>query len=385
MHMWKTKAALYVALLGFACLAGGSLAPAQEEPDEDTLQFIIDFVKDADRETRSIGLQEIRDGRPAGEAATKRFAALLPELRPEAQAELLEALGDRGDVAARPAVLQMLDDKRQPAVRASALKSLGALGGAGDVPLLAGKAATGSSVEKGAARMSLVRLRGDDVNKAIVSALAEGEPGVRVELLGVLAARGAKETLPTVIASAEDSEASVRLAALSALRMLADESHVPRLVELLKAAQDDQLRRKTELALLAVCSRSGEACADGIAAGLADADVPSRVALLHGLARAGGAKALEEIVARLEDDDPAVRDQAVRMLSIWPNADALEPLRAIASSGDSLRHRVLAIRGLVRLASPQGEKPADLKILAEAMAVAKRTQEKRLVVGALGG
>ena len=389
MRIWKTKAAvclalLGLALLGFVCLAGSLSARAQEEVDEDTLQMIIDFVKDEGRETRALGLEEIREGRPEGEAATKRFAALLPELPPEAQAGLLEALGDRGDLAARPAVLGMLDDK-QEVVRAAAVKALGVLGGAADVPLLAGKAATGSRVERGAARMSLVRLRGEDVNQAIVSALAKGEPGVRVELLGVLAARGAKETLPTVIAGAEDREDSVRLAALGALRFLADQRQVVTLVRLLKAARDDKQRHTAELALLAVCSRSGEACAEGIVAGLADADVASRVVLLHGLARAGGPKALEAIVGRLKDGDQAVRDEAVRMLSIWADPAAVEHLSAIAKEGESLRHQVLAIRGLVRLASPQGEKPADLEILAEAMSLAQRPQEKRLVLGVLGG
>jgi HEAT repeat protein len=378
----KARVAAWL-LLGLACTLCSSTSPAQEESDDPVIQMVVELLGDADRDMRAVGLEQVREGVP-GEAATKKFAGLLPGLALDGRASLLEALGDRGDAAARPAVLQMLDDKEE-AVRAASLKALGALGGAADVPLLAEKAATGSKVERGAARLSLVRLRGEDVNQAIVAAVAKGEPGVRAELLGVLAARGARDTLPTVIAGAEDPDGSVRLAALGALRFLADESHVAALVKLLRAAGDDQQRRKTELALLAVCSRRGEACTDGIVAGLTDADVPARVALLHALARAGGAKALETIVAGVSDQDRAVRDEAVRMLSIWPDAGALEHLRVIALGSDDLRHQVLAIRGLVRLASPQGEKPADLKILAEAMSLAKRPQEKRLVLGVLGG
>jgi len=377
----KTKAAAW--LLGLACVLCSSASSAQEKPDDALIQMVVELLSDADRDMRAVGLQQVREEMP-GEAATNRFAALLSKLKPGAQADLLEALGDRGDAAARPAVLKMLDVKEEP-VRAAAVKAVGALGGAADVALLAGKAATGSKLERGAARLSLVRLRGQEVNQAIVSVMKEGGPNVRVELLGVLAARGAKETLPTVIASAEGSEALVRLAALGALRYLADEGHVATIIEILKAAKDDQSRRKAELALLVVCSRGGQACADAIIAGLADADVPSRVVLLRALARAGGTKALDEVLAHLEDDDQAVRDEAVRMLSIWPDPAAAVHLRAIAEKGQSLRHRVLAIRGLVRLASPQEEKPADLQILAEAMSVAKRPEEKRLVLGVLGG
>jgi HEAT repeat protein len=369
--------------IGLACGLCSSMSPAQQDSEDPLIQMVVDLLVDADRDMRALGFQQVREEVP-GEAATKRFVALLPKLPPDGQAGLLEALGDRGDAAARPAALEMLNAPPE-AVRAAALKALGALGTAADVPVLANKAATGSKLEKGAARLSLVRLRGEQVNQAIVSTMAEGEPNTRAELLGVLAARGAKETIPTVTACAEDPEASVRLAALGALRFLADESHVATLVKILKAAKDPQERRKAELALLAVCSRSGWPAADAILAGLADADVPAQVALLHALARAGGPKALAEVIARLKDNDQAVRDEAVRMLSIWPDPAVADHLRALAQKGESLRWRVLAIRGLVRLASPQAEKPADLKTLAEVMRLAERRQEKRLVLGVLGG
>ena len=379
----KTEAAVCLLFFGWACLVGGFLQAAEEEADEGTIQLIIQFVGDADRETRAVGLQYIREQVP-GEAATKRFIALLPDLSPDGQADLLDALGDRGDAAARPAVLEMLDNQ-QEAVRTSALRALGALGGAADVPLLADKAATDSKLENTAARQSLTRLRGDDVNAAILSAMAQGEPKVRAELLGVLAARNAKETLPTVIESVEDPEASVRLAALGALRFLADESHTAVLVKILKAAPDDAQRSKAELALLVVCSRGRQACAEAIIDGLADADVPSGVALLRALARAGGAKALEAVAARVEDQNQAVADEAVRMLSAWPDPAAMPQLLAIAKAGDNLRHQVLAIRGLARLAGPQEDKPADMKALSDVMGLAKRPQEKRLLLGVLGG
>ena len=84
---------------------------------------------------RAVGLQQVRE-QAKGPAATKRFAALLPKLPPDAQAGLLDALGDRGDKAARPALLDMLKSRDEP-VRAAALRALGSLGEPDDVPLLA--------------------------------------------------------------------------------------------------------------------------------------------------------------------------------------------------------------------------------------------------------
>ena len=378
----RTKAAWGWLLLGGLCLLAGR-AQAQEEENEALIQMVVELVGDADRDMRALGLQQIREEVP-GEAATKRFAELVPTLEPEGQAALLEALGDRADAAARPVVLDMLKGE-QESVRAAALRALGPLGTVGDVPVLVGKAAEGSELEKEAARQALVRLRGENVNKAVVSAMSEGEPGARIALLGVLAARNAREALPTVMESVADADASVRLAALGALRYLADESNTAGIVGLVRGAKEDAERRKAELALLMVCSRGGEACAEAIVAGLGDANTPSQIALLHALARAGGPKALEAVVARLEDDDEAVGDEAVRMLSIWRDPAVKPQLLAIAKESKSERHQVLAIRGLVRLARPQDEKPADLEGLAEAMGLAKRPDEKRLVLGVLGG
>lgn len=380
--MSLAKVPRFLMMVGLACLLGPSWSAAQEEPNEALIDMVVELLNDADRDMRALGLQQIREEVP-GEAATKRFAALLPGLSPERQAALLEALGDRGDAAARPAVLKMLESGEE-AVRAAALKALGPLGSPADVPLLSTQTAGGSKLESEAARESLVRLRGDGVNAAIVSAYGESRPEVQAELLGVLAARNAKETLPTVLESVNHAEPAVRLAALEALRFLADETQTATVVDVLKAAKNDEEREKALLALLAVCTRGREKCVEALTAGLDDADAPSRVALLRALARAGGSRALRVVADHLDDEDEAVRTEALRMLAIWPDAAAAEHLLRVAESTQRLRERVLAIRGLVRLAGPHEDKPADLQMLARAMDFASRVQEKRLVLGAVG-
>ena len=166
---------------------------------------------------------------------------------------------------------------------------------------------------------------------------------------------------------------------------LAGENDAATMVAVLKSARNDDERRKAELALLAVCNLARQACAETIIAGMADADAPSRIALLRGLARAGGPKALGQIVARVNDADEPVGDEAVRMLSAWGDPAAAGHLLQIAETDASLRHRVLAIRGLIRLAGPKKDRPADLDTLAKVIKLAKRPQEKRLILGVLGG
>ena len=374
----KNKAALGLLLFGFVVLAAGSLPAQEEEAVDPLIAMIVELVSDSDRDMRALGLQQIREEVP-GEAATKQFAELLSKLPPEGQTGLLEALGDRQDATARPAVLKMLEAEDE-SVRAAALGAVGSLGGSADVPLLSGKAAEGSEAEKAAARQSLVRLRGDDVNGAIVAAVAEAAPAAKAELIGSLAARNATEALPTVLEGTKDAESVVRLAALRALRFIADEDDTTAIVDALKATGEESERQAAKLALLTVCGHGGPKCSDALIAAAADADVPARLVILSALARSGGPKALEAVGAMLENDDQAVRDEAMRMLSIWPDAAAAGQLSAIAKQSKELRHQVLAIRGLVRLST--GDEPADVETLTEAMKAATRPQEKLLVLGA---
>jgi len=92
---------------------------------------------------------------------------------------------------------------------------------------------------------------------------------------------------------------------------------------------------------------------------------------------------MESVASRLDDSDQAVRDEAVRMLSLWPDRAVIPRLQKIAAA-DNLRHHVLAVRGLVRLASPEGEQPADLKLLGDTIRSARRRDEKQLALGVLG-
>ncbi len=369
----------------FSGLVGICGRPAVAQEDDPLVEMVIGLLRDPELEMRALGFQQVREGEEVkGEAATRKFAAVLPELPPESQAGLLEALGERRDPVARPDVLNMLESKEEK-VRAAALKALGFLGTDEDVALLADKAAEGTAAEKSAARESLVRLQFEGANDAIVKTLEQGSPAVRVELLGALAGRNARSELPTVYECVEDSEASVRVAALEALRLLADESQAAKLVEIVKAAGSDLERRKAELALLVLCSRSGQACLEAVLAGLDGAEGPSRAALLRAAARVGGPEALETVAAHVNHSDEAVSDEAVRRLSIWSDPAVLPELKALAEQKDNQRHHVLAIRGMVRLASAVEDKPADVDTLAQALELAQRPAEKRLVLGALGG
>jgi HEAT repeat protein len=105
--------------------------------------------------------------------------------------------------------------------------------------------------------------------------------------------------------------------------------------------------------------------------------------LLRSLGRIGSPKALEPVVAALTDSNAAISDAAVQVLANWPAVDAAPHLLKLAKAKNATR-RDQGLRGYVRLA--QAEQSADQKaeMLATAMKLTKRPEDKWLVLAAWG-
>jgi HEAT repeat protein len=267
----------------------------------------------------------------------------------------------------------------------AALRAAGALGSAEDVKMLAATTHQGSDPEKQAAADALAQLRGEGINSALVATLQQADPEVRVVLLGILAKRNARDALPQVKDAAVDSNVPVRLAAVRALRFLAGKEDLPALIRILKQAADDEQRYAAELALLAVCGRVGQAGTESLIAGLADSDAATQVALLHALARIGNEAALKQTIVLTKAAEPIVQDEAVRLVSSWKDESVIAVLQDIAQSAEQQHHRVLALRGLVRIAAPGKDKAGKVELLRQVLNTSQRIDEKRLAVGVLGG
>ena len=326
-------------------------SPAAEEAGDDMLPTVIGLIQEKDREIRSLGLQQVREGLK-GAAATKQFAALLPKLTPEIQAELVIALGDRGDKAARPAVVELLKSP-DAAVRAAVLRALGTLGEAADVPRLVEALASGAEAEKTAAGRTLDRMRGEGIDAAIVAALKPAKPELRVELIDLLVSRGAAAAaVPTLLAEAEQADADVRSAALAALGKLAGPAHVPALVKLLLKAKEPADREALEKVVMFACQKTEDADkrAEPLLAVMAKAGEDDKLALLSALGRVGGAAALKTVEAVIADKDAARREVGIRALCNWPDASVAPRLLELAEKAEEPAQRIRALRAVMRVA-----------------------------------
>jgi HEAT repeat protein len=324
-----------------------------------------------------------------GQGVTELFADELPKTSSDEQVLLIGALADRGDTAALPAITNAAKSANAE-VRKAALQAVGKLGDASSVGYLV-KTATegGSSEEKSIAINSLKLLRGRGVDDAIVKSMQHSQPSVRSQLIQVLFERNAVGAVPALLGEAVKPDRKVRKAAFKALGRLGREKDLPSLVKLLVKLEDDSSRREAERAVVAVSRKISETSkqADAVLAGLHDEKrVAVRCSLLRVLGGIANINALRTLEEASKETNPAVRDTAVRTLAKWPNATAAEVLLEIYSNTQNQIHRLLSLRGFVRLlALPTEERPVEktLKMCRRAMHQAHGPAEQKLVLSGL--
>jgi len=353
-------------------------ARAADTPDPGVVETVVELLGDKDKEMRALGLQQVRE-ELKGEAATRRFAALLPKLAPEAQAELLIALGDRGDRAARAAVLDALNSDAA-AIRTAALRALGPLGEADDIPRIAPRLTTGPAAERAAAKKCLEQMSGEAISPAVAAALKDANPELRVALIDVLVARRAVDSADDVLAMIRSPHAEVRRAALAALGSLAGPKHIPDMLACVLKAAPGAERDAAEKAVLLVCKRiqDPDRRADPILAVWDSFSDSEKLALLPMLGRVGGPTALKIIDAAIGDTNLERRDAGIRALCNWPDATVVPRLLHLAQHSPEAKHSRLALRALTRVAVlPDNRSDAErLATLEKAMALCTTDEER---------
>jgi HEAT repeat protein len=319
-------------------------------------------------------------------AKIKAAADYLPNLSVAGQNQLLSALADCGRPGAvRAVVIEAIKSEHQD-VRVAAVKTLGVLGDESSVVLLAEAAALSTGPERRAARQSLYNLRGARVDERIVGSVASAEPGVKVELVRAIDQRRISAGAETLMTTLQDSDSKVRLESWKALRVVND-GNLPRLLKLMLKTQSDSERREAEKTISAVADtlpKHQRALPILQQLGLTD-DVEAACSLLRVLGKTGGQGGLEMLRGTLNEDDPKFVDAAIRGLVEWPDDEPMDELLKIAQTSDSEVHRVLALRGYVRMIGLDNERDAQetVKLYRQAMNVASDASAKKMVLSGL--
>ncbi len=232
----------------FAALTGLTrTAPDRAAP------MLLLLLRSRDSATQAAAIELLRQLPPAAAAP---IAALLETFPAAQQALLIEALAARAD---RTLLFPLLKASvsPDPAVRVAALRAFATQqGNRQAVQLLLG-VASGETTEGVAARESLDRLQGPEVDADLVAQLDQTSVAMRSEAARSLGARGATNAVPRLLKALNDANAPVRFAALESLGRLGAPQQFPVLLAHLAKAGSPAERELAAKAVLALARRTG--------------------------------------------------------------------------------------------------------------------------------
>lgn len=372
-----------VSLFCAICCLGG-VAPAFAQDDATAL--IIELLNDKDKEIRALAFEQIRT-EAKGEAATVKFAGLLPTLGSDSQIGLLNALSARGDKAAAPAVRSLLSQSVGDPVKIAAIDALGLLGADQDVALLVPLLFSKVKAEQAAARLSLERLAGDATSAAIAKEMQRASTAQRLLLIDVLKSR--RGGAPALLEAAVDADPAVRSAAMSALGEVGAPEHVVGMVKGIFKAQPGAERIAAERAVALVSQRTTDLAerAAPLLAVMKLLPASDKIILLPTLGRIGGSAALEVVEKAFADSDPKMHAAGLMALCNWPDGSIASRLSELAKAEKNLEHRKLARRALIRVAPlPDGRSDQQrLELLQSVFAMCENDTERNLVLQRASG
>ena len=350
--------------------------------------MLVEQLRSTDQAMFGMGLRTARE--LPGPEATQALVAELGKAASDRQALLLLALADRGDSKALPAVIGAA--KSGPShVRIAAMGALERFGDASCVPVLLDASIESDAQVAQAAKTTLARLPGKDVDADVLARLPKAEGKSRQVLIDLAGQRRITAALPAIVPCAGDADAGVRGAALVALGDMGEARHAADLVKVLEKTSDPKDREGVEKALMTIGGREKAACVPHLMPLAKSGDAGLRVIALRTLACAGGPEALAAVKSAIDDKDETVQDEAVRTLSTWPSrwpedAGVTEPLLAVAKSSKKVPHQVLAIRGCLQYIQGATKLAADERLarVNDVLPLITRPEEKRLAISVLG-
>ncbi len=317
-----------------------------------------------------------------GIEVTRKLVAAGETASPSTKVQLIQALLERNDSIAKDAITTAACSSDVD-VRLVAFDALSVRDDAATTKLLCDaldKATT--ATESDAIMAALQRMPGEQVDEAILDGTMKAAESTKPRLLQVIGTRGYAPAVPKLLELCRDKDATVASAALKTVGTLASHEAMSPLLDLLAMSHDqpDQVLR----AITAVIRRSEAQQAkiakliherlDGATA------IPTRCALLRLLAVIPNARSLQCLAAAAEEEEPSVRDIAIRTLAKYPDPAAIGVLVQVFQDSEGV-HRTLALRGCVRLLEKAETPP--LSVYEQLVSHAATPAEKKLLLSGL--
>jgi len=354
--------------------------------ESEALDDLLNAMDSTGKEFRAAALKLA--AKIPGKSATTEWTEKMAKVSPEAQGEIASMLANRGDQTAIPTLLKILSSENTDKnLKLAAIPAVARLGGKDCIDALLSAMKTDQTDQIAAVKDALIRLSDRQTITAMANALPDVSSPSRVAILEVLAVPEAKAHLETISTWTKNNDRSVRIAAIKALGILAEEKHLSGLIDLLLNADSSDEQSVAQKSVAATANRIADPQrrTDQILTAIKKTTDNKKAPLLQTLAFIGGDKALQVVITETKSTNADVADAAIRTLADWPDAGgAITELINIARNTRELKYQVLSLRGCVRLVATADLTNEDkLDLYKDAIAAAERAEEKKLILAGL--
>lgn len=296
---------------------------------------------------------------------------------------LIDVLAERhsggADAVVQHALMEAAAGGPAP-IRLAAVEALGRAGTAATAVPLLDMAAEADPSFMAAIRGAVARLSGAAVDDEIRRRLTASDPRL-LPLVAALAGDRRLAAVPQLRPLVRHENPEVRRAALESLGAIVDLDSLGLLIEPAASAQDtpDRSVARRALAEASIRMPDRDACADRLAAAMAEASVESKLALLSIVGEIGGSRSLGIVADAGRSSEEPLQDAATRLLGKWMTADAAPVLLELATS-EKGRFQTRALRGYLRIARQSVLPDAERAAMCRSALAAAREEADRLAV-----
>ncbi len=351
--------------------------------ETDAIPLLTNTILPGDAVLRNAALNQLQELQ--GDRATRAAIVLLKTGRDNSDmlTDVLDMLGRRGDKAAW-ADIAALAAHENADVRLHAIGALVQLDAAQAMPLLVEAMKQADATTANALMNLLKSLNTNVLHKQLADILPTATPHGQAAICELFASRNVADANSLMLPLVTAKESAVRKAALKALEVTVTPQDLPALLTVLPKMEKAADQRGIQAVLTALATKDAEAAAVLVDAVKTQDGAAHRI-LLALMPRIGTDAAFDALTADLDNADADMRTAAVRSLADWPNQKATPLLKTWAGRQDEPVNRVLALRGLVRLAAQDDGRtlPSRAEALADAAALCTEPDERKLVLGSL--
>lgn len=350
--------------------------------EHEGVPLLVETLRSPEKKMFQLGLGTARE--LAGDEVDRALASELKTAAPERAAMIIQAMADRPETVDLAAVMQAAE-KGDKQVRISGIDALQRIGDVSSLSTLLTIAVEDDADLAAAATETLAALPSGKVDEKIVSLLPDAS-GDSYPLLIELVGKRRIDAVPELVRAISSSDQSVRHAALVALGETVSLDKLALLISQVVTPDHAEDAAVATEALRAASIRmpDRESCASQLAAAMQGASSATQSSLLEILGEMGGQRALETLASAAKSNDPELQDTASRVLGKWNGVDAAPVLLDLATTAPGEKYQIRALRGYIslarRFAMPE---PQRVKMCGQAMEVASRSDERKLVLDVL--